>query len=71
MLTLGEIFAALKSMADLGASPAVQQVFLQLAAKLHGVSPAALAAAAAAERVVQVPTDTDILNQSQALPLPR
>ena len=55
MLTLGEIFAAIKSLSDLGASPAVQALFMQLIAKTHGVSQQALEAFVAAEKVAQDP----------------
>ena len=50
MLTLGELAAAIKALADLGASPAVQALFLQLVAKMQGVSQGALEAFVKAEQ---------------------
>jgi hypothetical protein len=52
---LAAIFALIKSLADLGASPAVQQVVLAFIAKAEGVSQEALTAFIKAEQEAKDP----------------
>jgi hypothetical protein len=52
---LAEIFALIKSLSDLGASPAVQQVVIASIAKWQGVSQDALTAFIKAEKEAKDP----------------